>query len=187
MNESYIYIIFVKTNTLLSRSIGAITKSAYTHVALSLDDNFKNLYTFGRLRPSNPFFAGLTVENFHTGVYQRSPYCPSLIYKIAVSEEQLKKLTKELDKYYSSDIKYRYNFLGLFAVLMDKQWKREHHYFCSEFVTELLASSDIWHSPKAPELTKPSDLIHINNKEIFYKGYTADFSSKYKYKNISLK
>lgn len=178
MNKFYIYLIFVKTDTLLSRSIGAITKSDYTHVALSLDDSFRNMYTFGRRRPSNPFFAGLTTENFHTGVYQRSPYCKAMIYKIPVSENQLEKLKRELYRYYSSDEKYRYNFLGLFAVMMDKPWKRKGYYFCSQFVSSLLSSSDIWHSPKEHELTQPCDLIHINNKEIFYKGYTSDFSLK---------
>ena len=180
MNESHIYLVFVKTDTLLSRSIGVITKSEYTHVALSLDSNFENMYTFGRIKPNNPFFAGLTIENFHTGIYQRSVNCPSLIYKIPVSAKQLDKLIEELNKYYSSDKKYKYNFLGLFAVLMDKSWKRDNHYFCSEFITYLLSKSDIWHSPKEPELTKPCDLINITNKEIFYKGYTSDFSSKYK-------
>ena len=180
MDNSYVYLVFSKTDTLLSRSIGAITKSDYTHVALSLDTNFNNMYTFGRLHPSNPFFAGLTIESLHTGVYQRSSYCKSMIYKISVSNEQLKALTNELNKYYSSNIKYRYNFLGLFAVLMDKPWKREKHYFCSEFISELLASSDIWHSPKVPELTRPSDLVHMDNKEIFYRGYTSDFTLKYK-------
>lgn len=185
MNESYIYLVFVKTDTLLSRSIGTITKSDYTHVALSLDNEFKNMYTFGRLRPNNPFFAGLTIENFHTGIYQRSPYCQSLIYKIPVSNNQIKKLREELNRYYSSDKKYKYNFLGLFAVLMDKPWKREYHYFCSQFVTELLSTSNIWQSPKVPELTKPCDLIHIDNKEIFYKGYTSDFNLKYKEISLS--
>lgn len=180
MNNSYIYIVFSKTNTLISRSIGAVTKSDYTHVALSLDTNFDNMYTFGRLNPNNPFFAGLTVENLHTGVYQRTPYCKSMIYKIAVSDNQLKILKHELDKYYSAKQKYRYNFLGLFAVLIDKPWKRQNHYFCSEFVSELLASSNIWHSPKVHELTRPSDLVYINNKEIFFKGYASDFSSKNK-------
>jgi hypothetical protein len=177
MEESNIYLVFSRTGTWLSRSIKIITNSQYTHVALSLDSNFNNMYTFGRLNPNNPFYAGLTIESLHDGVYKRSSSCESLIYKIPVSKNQLDKLIKEINTYYYSDIKYKYNFLGLFAVLLDKPWKRQHYYFCSQFVTELLNKSSIWDSPKIPELTRPTDLIHIKNKEIIFQGLTNEITS----------
>ncbi|MDS0526052.1 hypothetical protein NNC19_10205 [Clostridium sp. SHJSY1] len=177
MDESSIYLVFSKTGTWLSRLIKVLTNHPYTHVALSLDSNFNNMYTFGRLNPNNPFYAGLTIENLYAGVYQKAQYCESLICKIPVTNEQLEKLIIEINKYYSSDIQYKYNFLGLFAVLLDKPWKRENRYFCSQFVTELLINSDIWVSPKLPELTRPIDLIHIDNKEIIFQGLTKELVS----------
>ncbi|MBD7913130.1 MULTISPECIES: hypothetical protein [Clostridium] len=177
MEKSNIYLVFSRTGTWLSRSIKVITNSEYTHVALSLDSNFDNMYTFGRLNPNNPFYAGLTIENLHDGVYKKSSSCESLIYKIPVSKDQLDTLIDELNKYYYSDIKYKYNFLGLFAVLLDKPWKRSRHYFCSQFVTELLIKSSIWDSPKLPELTRPTDLVHIDNKEIIFQGSTNEIST----------
>lgn len=177
MGESSIYLVFSRTGTWLSRSINIITSNQYTHVALSLDSNFNNMYTFGRLNPNNPFYAGLTVESLYDGVYQKSPSCESLICRIPVSSEQLLRLLQEIDKYYNSDIKYKYNFLGLFAVLLDKHWKREHYYFCSQFVTELLVNSGIWDSPKEPELTRPIDLIDIENKEIIFQGLTTELTA----------
>lgn len=183
MESKYIYLVFSKTGTWLSRSIGIVTKSPYTHVALSLDSDFKNMYTFGRLNPDNPFIAGLTVENLHTGVYKKFKNCESLIYKVLVSNEQYDNLLKNLNGYFSSDINYRYNFLGLFTVLMDKPWKRETHYFCSQFVSEVLIKSDIWNSPKVPELTQPIDLTNIPNKELVFQGLVNDFTSNFQKAN----
>lgn len=177
MEEPSIYLVFSRTGTWLSRLINITTKSQYTHVALSLDSNFNNMYTFGRLNPNNPFSAGLTIESLYDGVYEKSSSCESLICKIPVTNTQLQALIEEIHRHYNSDIKYRYNFLGLFAVLLDRPWKREHHYFCSQFVTELLINSGIWDSPKQPELTRPIDLININNKEIVFQGLTTELTS----------
>lgn len=66
---------------------------------------------------------------------------------------------------------FRYNFLGLIFLLLDKPFERKRHYFCSQFVTMLLEKSDIWHSSKAIGLTRPMDLMIIENKELIFKGF----------------
>ena len=66
---------------------------------------------------------------------------------------------------------FRYNFLGLIFLLLDKPFERKRHYFCSQFVTMLLEKSDIWHSSKAIGLTRPMDLMIIVNKELIFKGF----------------
>lgn len=172
---SYIYIVLSKTGTWLSKSIGKVTNSEYTHVALSLDSEFNKMYTFGRLNPDNPFVGGLTIENLYDGVYKKFSGCKCLIYRLWVTNEQLESLKREIKFYLDSDIEYKYNFIGLFAVLLDKPLKRKEHYFCSEFITTLLENSDIWKSDKVPELTRPMDLLSINNKEIIYEGLVEDF------------
>ena len=70
---------------------------------------------------------------------------------------------------------------------MNKPLKRENHFFCSEFVTTLLNTSGIWTSPKLPELTRPTDLVEIENKNILYKGLVKEFSlANLKYSNITV-
>ena len=61
---------------------------------------------------------------------------------------------------------------------MDKPIHRDKHYFCSQFITTLLKQSNIWHSPKIPELTSPTDLLNIPNKTLVYEGFIneLDFS-----------
>ncbi|MDD6794016.1 MAG: hypothetical protein PUE01_01170 [Clostridiaceae bacterium] len=179
MERTHIYLIFSKTGTWLSKSISFTTNSSYTHVALSLDDKFNKLHTFGRIQPNKPFTGGFVVEDLFNGVYTR-PGCKCLIYKIPIEETQLKLLKYHLMFYTQSTSKYKYNFLGLFAVLMGKSWKRADYYFCSQFICELFHKCGIWTSPKAPELTRPTDLLHISEKEIIFEGllqnYTTDLS-----------
>lgn len=175
INNQCIYLVFSRSGTWLSKSIGKVTKSQYTHVSLSLDDDFDSMYSFGRINPDNPFIGGLVRESLYEGLYKRFLNNKCLIYKVWVTNTQLNDLKNELNLYLNSTIKYRYNFIGLFAVLLDKPIKREKHYFCSEFVTTLLEKSNIWQSEKGPQLTRPMDLIYINNKEVVYEGVLKEF------------
>lgn len=177
MEDKYIYLIFSKTGTLLSKSIGYITKSKYTHVSISFDNTFTEMYSFGRINPNNPFIGGFIIENLSTGVYKKFNKSICLVYKIQVTKRQLEKLHNELDKFRFSDLNFRYNFLGLFGVLLGKPLERETHYFCSQFVSTLLIRSEIYKSDKVPGLISPTDLLTIiENCEIIYEGYTNNYS-----------
>lgn len=172
MNNKYIYLVFSKTGTWLSHSISMVTKTDYPHISLSLDCNFNKLYTFGRVNVNNPFSGGLTIESLYGGVYERSSKARCLIYKIPVTDSQVRLLKHTLKIYYlTNDTNlFKYNFIGLFAILVNKQFKRKKHYFCSQFISSVLNESNIWTSPKVHELTRPTDIMKISNKEIIYEG-----------------
>ena len=176
LKTEHIYLVFSKTGTWLSRLIGFIAKTPYTHVALSFDDKFDTLYTFGRVNPDNPFSGGFTIENLYAGVYKKSSSTYCAIYKMKITSKQLNKLKKELDKFIYSNINYKYNFLGLVSLLFGKPLERKRYYFCSQFLTILLDKSDIWHSPKHSGLTRPTDLLLIENKELVFKGPVSDIN-----------
>ena len=177
MNKKSIYLVFSRTGTYLSRSIGFVTRTQYTHVSLSLDLSFKTMYSFGRLDPDNPFSGGLTIENIFTGVFKKYQNAVCLIYEVEVTEQQFNKLKKQIQLFYSSGISYKYNFIGLFGVLVDRPIHRDTHYFCSEFISTLLSNSDIWHSPKIPQLTSPTDIMEIPKKRILYEGFINELDS----------
>lgn len=170
MNEEYVYLVFAKTNTWLSRLIGLAINSKYTHVTLSLDNNFNKMYTFGRLNPNNPFSGGLTIEDLRFGVYKKSKSTYCSIYKVKITKEQLEEIKIQLSKYYDSTINYKYNFIGLFGVLLNKPIKRKRHMFCSQFVSYILINSNIHNFDKVPELIKPSDLLQLKSKQLLYDG-----------------
>lgn len=170
MQDKYIYLVFSKTGTLLSRSIGYVTNSKYTHVSLSFNDSFNNMYSFGRINPNNPLSGGFTIESLSKGVFKKFSNARCLVYKIKVNNEQLDLLHHELDKFITSDLTYKYNFLGLFGVLFSKPIERESHYFCSQFVSTLLINSNIYKTDKVPGLISPTDLTEIDYCEIVYEG-----------------
>lgn len=176
MKSKYIYLVFSNTGTLLSKCINNITKDDYVHVSLSFDDTFSKMYSFGRIFPSNPLIGGLVEEDLHGGVYKRFVNTKCLIYKINITEEQYKLLVDELASFFAEKRKYRYNFIGLLALQFDKTLIRDNHYFCSEFVSQLLINSGIYKTNKIPQFIKPSDLIDIENKEFVYEGLASNYN-----------
>lgn len=180
-----IYLVFSFTGTLLSRIIKRTTKDSYAHVSISLEDNFEKMYSFGRKHPSNPIWAGLVTENLFEGVFKNFKNSQCLVYKIEITEEQYNQLEIELNKFMGEQNKYRYNFAGLIALKFNKTLKRKYHYFCSQFVSELLHKSEILYLNKPPELTKPCELINIENKIFVFEGSIKDFNAFLKNKKIN--
>ena len=170
MNHKHIYLVFTRTGTWLSRMICIFSNLKYPHAAISFDDRFTNMYSFGRLNPDNPFPGGFVVENLRDGVYRKFPDSECLIYKIEVSEEQHRSIREQIEEFLKEKEKYRYNFLGLFGVITNRPVKRKDRYFCSQFVAHILMNAGVFHSDKAPELVRPDDLFAVENKRLIYEG-----------------
>ena len=83
-----IYIVLTHTGTLLSKLIKKYTKYDFSHVSIALDIELKEMYSFGRLRPSNPFFAGFVHEYIDKGTFKRFYNTTAKIYSLEVTEEQ---------------------------------------------------------------------------------------------------
>jgi hypothetical protein len=174
MDKKYIYLVFTRTGTWLSKLISVFSDIEYPHASLSFDDKFTKMYSFGRKNPNNPLSGGFAVENLSDGVFKKYPDCKCLIVRVQVSELQYVSLKKYIGEFSKEKDKYRYNFLGLCSILFNMPLKRKNYYFCSQFVSEALAKSNVVKLEKAPELTRTDDLYTIKNKEILYEGFVRE-------------
>jgi len=176
--ESYIYLVFTKTGTWLSRVIATFSDMKYVHASISFDDSFTKMYSFGRTNPDNPFSGGFVEEDLKGGVYEKYTEARCLIYKVKVTKLQYDSLKMELARFQNEADKYHYNLIGLVGAKFGIPLKRKHHYFCSQFVSELLINSKIYDIDKEPEIISPSDLYSINNMELLYEGYASLYAGE---------
>ncbi|HZX46038.1 MAG TPA: hypothetical protein VFF83_02085 [Clostridia bacterium] len=170
-NNRYIYLVFSKTGTWLSRALRMFVKTKYVHASISLDSSLKSMYSFGRLHADNPFSGGFVEENFNFGVFKKNRNCECIVYRIGVTQQQYDTLLNELINFLELRESYRYNFFGLFTAGMGVLLKREKYYFCSQFVSELLIKSGIISINRPPELIRPTDLLGIETKEKVFEGF----------------
>ena len=63
-----VYILLTNTESILSSSIRLFTNDPYNHVSLVLNEEFTEIYSFGRLKKDNPVIGGF-VNEFETKIY----------------------------------------------------------------------------------------------------------------------
>lgn len=171
MNNREIYLVLSRTGTMFSNIIALFTQKEYSHVSLSLDSSFSQMFSFGRKIPSKVLPAGLVKENLYSGVFAMYPNSRCLVYKVNISLDQFNFLQNEINEFFKNQDDYKYSVLGTVTTYFNKPYKREYYYFCSQFVSELLINSGIYKTDKLPEVIKPMDLLEIENKTLFYEGF----------------
>lgn len=168
-----IYIILTYSGTMLSRLIKAYTKDEYCHVSIALDKDLNKMYSFGRLRPYNPLFAGFVHEELFRGTFKRFKNTVTEVYSINVTDRQYRKIKRIINKFNSNNKQYKFNIIGLFAVAFNKKYKRKNSFYCAEFVKYVVESADV--EMNLPELVKPMDFKQENLMNLEYKGMLKNY------------
>lgn len=172
-----IYIVLSHTGTWLSRLIRWLKGSKYTHVSLAFDPNLKQLYSFGRLRPSNPFKAGFVIESIHSDFYKRFHNTDCQVIRIQTSEVNYQRLKERIDYFVAHQQVFKYNILGLITFLFRYSLNRPTKFFCSQFVATVLSESKILTFNKKMGLIKPMDFTQVEGAVSIYEGKLLDYQA----------
>lgn len=163
-----IYIILTHTGTILSRIIKKYTKDEFSHVSISLDINLKEMYSFGRLNPYNALWGGFIHEYIDKGTFKRFYKTKTKIYSLEITEEQYEKVKNNIERIKRNKKDYKFNMLGLLAVGFHKKIRKEHSFYCAEFIKYVLEKSEI--KVELPEIVKPEDFKNISGLQEIYSG-----------------
>ena len=163
-----IYIVLTHTGTVLSRIIKGYTRDEFSHVSISLDKELKEMYSFGRLNPYNPFWGGFVQEGINFGTFKRFRKTVCKIYSLKITEEQYNNVRGMIEYIKSSKQLHKFNVIGLFAVGFNKRISFENSFYCAEFVKYVLDKSGIENN--LPELIKPEDFKNIQGLNEIYSG-----------------
>lgn len=182
-----VYLVFSHSGTRVSKAIKFVTKQKYSHVSISTNPRLDILYSFARKGIYNPLNAGFVDENFNRGIFKRHiNEATCKVYKLRVDNKKYKALCNALENFRKNDEKLRYNILGMMSPVTGFPVARKDHYFCSQFVAEVLKESEAVNLGKSPLLYSPSDLLNelelkSENGEInvnlLYEGRVKNFNS----------
>ena len=75
---------------------------------------------------------------------------------------------------------YSFNTLGLILCGLHIRWQRRHHYFCSQFVSEVLEKSGAMELPKHSTLMHPNDYTRLEQLRGVYEGPLAGLPQRRK-------
>jgi hypothetical protein len=176
-----VYVLLTGTGTVLGKIIKLYTRKSLNHASIAIDDQFNKVYSFGRRNPRNPFFAGFVEENIRGGLF-RNADCA--IYCITITEKQFQKMIDKLRDMEENKENYRYNLIGLIAVVLNLEMNRKNAFFCSHFVAAILEESGIDLKNQKPlSLVTPHDIKESASLELVYEGklsaFITDFQHNY--------
>ncbi|TFJ93446.1 hypothetical protein [Lentibacillus salicampi] len=166
------YFLFTDTGTYLSRLINFVTKQPLNHVSIGFDPELKEVCSFGRKRPRNPFIGGFVKEDIRSD-FLRSSDCA--IYTFKLTEEECARVKERIAEIELRKRNYKYNFLGLFGVLLQVELNRDDALFCSQFVATVLSDVKSIRFYKPVCFVTPADIRNHKGMELVYQGRLEDY------------
>ena len=173
-----LYIFLTRSGTLVSNLVYALTGAEYTHISLAFDENLNTLYSSTRKNGYTMFPAGPSREYLNKGVFRLRENIPCALYALEVSDEAYARAKRRAEHMMTHGELYRFNSLGLLLCAFHIRWNRRRHYFCSQFVSEVLQKSGALDLPKPSTLMHPSDYAELPQLRCLYRGALADLPQR---------
>lgn len=170
-----IYIILTHTGTALSKLIKGYTKDEFSHVSIALDIELKEMYSFGRLNPYNPFWGGFVHEYIDKGTFKRFYKTRAKVYSLEITEQQYEFIKNYIEQIKNNKENYKFNIIGLFAAGFHKKIKKQKSFYCAEFVKYVMEKADI--KTDLPDIVKPEDFKNIKELQEIYGGLLRKYQS----------
>jgi len=173
-----LYILLLRTQSLLFRVIHVATKEPYTHVSIGFSGDCTQFYSFARRYSRLPLPAGFVHESIESGLMAKSKDAPCALYRIKVSEKSYRAIRRKFKKMLPMKKRFQYSVLGTFLCFFGIAYKRRNKYFCSQFVAETLNEVGIMELTKSPELYHPMDFIGLPEMQLCYEGTIGGLKKK---------
>lgn len=170
-----IYILLMRTGTIPSKFVSLFTMYKYSHVALSLDEDCDELYSFGRKKVNSFLSGGFVITHKDGEFFQKFNKTKCIIYKLPIESQKYYNLKKDLNNKKKNNNKYKYDFLGIILRYFYIPITFKDKYVCSYFVADILEKNDIYHFDKKTCFINPRDFNNIKNLEKKYQGYYLDY------------
>jgi hypothetical protein len=168
-----IYVLLTDTGTIFTKMIKLYTKKPLNHASIVVDEHFNKVYSFGRRNPRNPFMAGFVKENIRGGLF-RNADCA--IYCVTITEKQFQMIIAKIREMEEHREDYKYNLIGLIAVMLNMEIDRKNAFFCSHFVAALLEESGIPINKQKPlSLVTPHDIKESASLELVFEGKLSSY------------
>ena len=168
-----IYILLTRSGTLLSKLVYAVTGASYTHASMAFDEELNCLYSSTRKNGYTMFPAGPSKEYLNKGVFRLRGDAPCALYALEVTDDAYVRARRRAEHMMARGELYRFNTLGLILCALHIRWQRRRHYFCSQFVSEVLQKSGALELPKPSTLMHPSDYAELPELHCLYRGTLA--------------
>ena len=148
MNNKYtVSVLFVNYEDFWSKVVYYVLGRGYSHAAISVDNEGETFYSFN--------FKGFRRERprKHVDIVSKS-----ICYKLSVTKKEYDKIAEMIEEFQSKRFEWRYNLMGLLLSRIHITRRKHMHYYCSEFVAEMLERAQVHRFQKSTTHYLPNRL-----------------------------
>ncbi len=143
-----VYVLLTKFDSATSHLLYYAAGQEYTHASIALDEAPEVYYSFS--------FHGFVVETPEK--HRKHGLQKQLRYQLEVSEKAYKAIKKQIRYFEKNKLDFHYTRFGVLCCMLHLPFRRRNHYFCSQFVAELLKNSQAMSSKRKACLYMPNHL-----------------------------
>ncbi len=169
-----IYLLLTRTQSSVSRVVHFVTKDTYTHASLAFDPKLSKFYSSTRKNGKTLFPAGPSNEYLGRGFFARYGKTPCVLLELEVPSSVFDTIYKNASYIVNNNRHYKFNIIGLFSCRFGKPFYQKNHYFCSQFVAEMLNSANAVALPKESGLIRPADFLTVPEFKKIFEGDIKD-------------
>lgn len=147
------------------------TRFPYTHTSVGFEEDMDTFYTF--------VSKGFLVESIRKYEKPDRPSFPCALYEISVPEKTYNNVKALVMAYKARKEHLKYSTLGLVLCCLRIPYKRRNHYFCSQFVAEVLHKSKVLQLKKKSTLYFPKDISKHKELKLVFMGTHLGFVEKF--------
>ena len=118
----------------------------YTHASICLDAMYEKMYSFN--------YKGFCMET--VSKYKRHGVEKSISFQLQVTDAAFERLQNKIEQFVENREDSCYSSIGVVFYIVHILFKRKKHYFCSQFVAEILAESGALKLKRRPSLYLPN-------------------------------
>ena len=144
-----IVVLLTRYSDRISNFVYHVAGHGYTHASLGLEEQPEVFYSFN--------YKGFCVETLEK--HRRRGVEKSMLCEVEISEEAYQNIHKQIRQFEKHRAELNYTRVGVAFCLLHLPFRWKGHYFCSQFVAEMLQSSGAVRMKKKPELYLPNHLF----------------------------
>ena len=110
-----------------------------------------------------------TGNELQVSSWEGDPF-PCRLYEMEVSESVYQTVKKLLEESVEKKNTYQYSKLGVVLCLLRIPFRRKYHYFCSQFVAEILRDAEVTKLKKHVTLYHPGDFGKMPGMQLHFQG-----------------
>lgn len=166
----YMYVVFVRSMTGISKITRKFVDYEYTHMSLCFEQKMEDFVTFARRNLYTPLDAGIVWERRGNYAFEDMEACKVKIFRIPISKKEFEDIV-DLIENFEQDEEYMFNLFSMLTMPILHGFSIYKAHNCMSFISLVLSKLDKIRLEKPYYKYMPSELNEVMAQYAWFEGW----------------